>query len=63
MIWLQGKNITSFHFFFLKTKFPFRNVLLDENFEAVVSDFGMSRVLIDTSNYGKTKSETGPLKW
>jgi len=40
-----------------------RNVLLNENFDSIVCDFGMSRVLIDTSNYGKTRSETGPLKW
>jgi len=40
-----------------------RNILLNENYEAIVCDFGMSRVVVDTSQYGKTKSETGPLKW
>jgi len=38
-----------------------RNVLMSTGFQVKVSDFGMSR--ITSSGAGKTKTETGPLKW
>ncbi len=49
-----------------------RNVLLDKDYEAVVADFGLSRVLnpntgsnpdSQKSSIGTTKSDTGPIKW
>ena len=40
-----------------------RNVLLTENMEAVVSDFGFSRVVAEDTSSAQTKSEIGPLKW
>jgi len=39
-----------------------RNVLLNETYDAVVSDFGQSRKL-GTDDVQATKSDTGPLKW
>jgi hypothetical protein len=39
-----------------------RNVLIRErSHQCVVSDFGMSRIVEDDDNGGKTKSTTGPL--
>lgn len=40
-----------------------RNVLLDIEYEAVVSDFGLARVVKDAQTGGITTSGTGPLKW
>lgn len=40
-----------------------RNILLDDSFEAVVSDFGLSRVVADSNKSAQTQSEVGPLKW
>jgi serine/threonine protein kinase len=39
-----------------------RNVLLSAENDAVVSDFGFSRI-IDESGVGKTIADQGPLKW
>jgi len=39
-----------------------RNILLTENMDAKVSDFGLSR-LADSANVVYSKSEIGPLKW
>jgi len=39
-----------------------RNILLTQNFQAKVSDFGMSRAN-NEDNYNKTNTEVGPLKW
>lgn len=40
-----------------------RNVLLDSNLVAKVSDFGMSRIAERTDNQGITSSSIGPVKW
>jgi serine/threonine protein kinase len=40
-----------------------RNVLLDSNMEPKVADFGLSRTVSDTSNTGKTATNTGPIRW
>jgi len=39
-----------------------RNVLLAEDYEAKVADFGLSRVLA-MADHGYTKTRTGPLRW
>jgi len=40
-----------------------RNILLGRDLEAVVADFGMSRMASSEDNVMQTKSEVGPLKW
>ena len=40
-----------------------RNVLLTENFEVKVADFGLSRKGQEEGALNQTKSEVGPLKW
>jgi len=43
-----------------------RNILLNDNFESKISDFGYSRILKSSNNneeIGQTKSEVGPLRW
>jgi len=40
-----------------------RNVLLDENGNAKVTDFGLSRILYQGTYANKTYMGTGPLKW
>ena len=41
-----------------------RNILLTESLVPKVSDFGMSRVVLDTENANKTYANSGlPLKW
>jgi len=40
-----------------------RNILLTENFDPKVSDFGLSRYKQASEDTGKTKSDVGPLKW
>eukprot|EP01119_Soliformovum_irregulare_P011622 TRINITY_DN2934_c0_g1_i2.p3 TRINITY_DN2934_c0_g1~~TRINITY_DN2934_c0_g1_i2.p3 ORF type:complete len:268 (+),score=58.22 TRINITY_DN2934_c0_g1_i2:1173-1976(+) len=40
-----------------------RNVLLTENLEVKVADFGLSRHITDTTQVSKTVSVVGPLKW
>ena len=39
-----------------------RNILLDENLNPKVSDFGMSRVALDNKT-NKTEADVGPVKW
>ena len=40
-----------------------RNVLVDEQLNCYVTDFGMARVKEICRSYGKTKSTIGPVKW
>ena len=40
-----------------------RNVLLTENLEVKISDFGLSRRLIDYSNYVKKSQGPLPFRW
>jgi len=40
-----------------------RNLLLTDNNVVKISDFGMSRVLVDKNQENVTKSDVGPLKW
>lgn len=40
-----------------------RNILITEDFTPKISDFGMSRVLGDTSKEGVTQAQIGPIKW
>ena len=39
-----------------------RNILLDASLRPKVSDFGMSRVVLNNKT-NKTKSEVGPIRW
>lgn len=58
MIWQPGKFLISRICSYVK-----RNILLDGTFDAVVSDYGLSRTVSEESGGGKTKSDVGPLKW
>jgi len=40
-----------------------RNVLLDKDYEPIISDFGLSRVVGVASQSAVTKSDVGPIKW
>jgi len=40
-----------------------RNILLDKDFEPVIADFGLSRVVQGNNSKQATKSDVGPIKW
>ncbi len=40
-----------------------RNILLDKEGTAVVSDFGFARELHSGIDSGKTQSDLGPVRW
>lgn len=39
------------------------NILLTSEWDSKVSDFGMSRIITEADQSGKTTSATGPLRW
>lgn len=40
-----------------------RNILLNENLDPKISDFGMTRKLQFSQRYDITKSTLGPIRW
>ncbi len=40
-----------------------RNILLANDGTPKISDFGMSRVIVNASSVGRTKQTIGPLRW
>jgi len=40
-----------------------RNVLLDKDYEPIIADFGLSRVVGGGATSAMTKSDVGPIKW